>query len=79
MQLTKLTIREAHELLIAKKISSVELTQAVLERAREIDPKINAYVTLSDEVALNQARQADERLAKGANITPLTGIPFSVK
>jgi aspartyl-tRNA(Asn)/glutamyl-tRNA(Gln) amidotransferase subunit A len=79
MQLTHLTIREIHELLIAKKISSVELTQAAIQRARVIDPKINAYVTLSEEVALSLARSADERLAKGEHVTPLTGIPFSVK
>src|SRR5690242_15559685 len=79
MQLTSLTIREAHELLITKKISSVELTQATLQRAHEIDPKIKSYVTITDNVALEQAKQADERIAKGKKVTPLTGIPFAAK
>jgi len=79
MQLTNLTIREIHQLLLTKKISSVELTQATLKRAHEIDPKINSYVTITDDLALEQARQADECLAKGENITPLTGIPFAMK
>lgn len=79
MQPTNLTIREAHQLLITKKISSVELTQAILQRIREIDPKIKAYVTVSEELALEQARKADERIAKGENVTSLTGIPFSMK
>ncbi len=79
MQLHNLTIREAHELLITKKISSVELTQATLQRAHEIDPKIKSYVTITDDLALEQAKQADERIAKGENITPLTGIPFAAK
>lgn len=79
MQLTNLTIREAHQLLITKKISSVELTQAILQRIREIDPKIKAYVTVSEELALEQARKADECIAKGENVTSLTGIPFSMK
>jgi len=79
MQLTNLTIQEAHQLLTTKKLSSVELTQAVLKRAHEIDPKIKSYVTITDDLALEQAKQADERISKGENITPLTGIPFAMK
>ncbi|NWG35103.1 MAG: Asp-tRNA(Asn)/Glu-tRNA(Gln) amidotransferase subunit GatA [Chloroflexi bacterium] len=79
MQLHTLTIQEAHQLLVTKQVSSVELTQAFLQRIREIDPKIKAYVTVSEELALEQARKADERIAKGENVTPLTGIPFSIK
>ncbi|CAG0991449.1 partial Glutamyl-tRNA(Gln) amidotransferase subunit A, partial [Anaerolineales bacterium] len=44
MDLHTLTLRELHELLVAKKISSVELTQATLQRAHEIDPKLKSYV-----------------------------------
>ena len=79
MQLHNLTIREASELLATKKISSVELTQATLQRAHEIDPKIKSYVTITDDLALEQAKQADGRIAKGENVTPLTGIPFAAK
>ena len=79
MELTKLTIREAHELLATKQISSVELTQATLDRIHEVDKKVKSYVTVTVDFALEQARKADERIAKGENITPLTGIPFSMK
>jgi aspartyl-tRNA(Asn)/glutamyl-tRNA(Gln) amidotransferase subunit A len=79
MELTHLTVREAHTRLSKKEISSVELTGAVLERIRTVDPRIRAYVTVSDELALEQARRADERLRSGEAITPLTGIPFAVK
>lgn len=79
MQLTNLTIREAHKLLTSKQISSVELTQAILGRIRDVDPKVKSYVTVTDDLAIEQARQADERIAKGENVTPLTGIPFSMK
>lgn len=79
MQLHNLTIRETHQYLITKKISSVELTQATLQRAHEIDLQIKSYVTITDDVALEQAKQADERISKGENITPLTGIPFAAK
>jgi aspartyl-tRNA(Asn)/glutamyl-tRNA(Gln) amidotransferase subunit A len=79
MQLTNLTIREAHELLTSKKISSVELTQAMLDRIHDVDKKVKSYVTVTDDLALEQAKRADERIAKGENVTPLTGIPFSMK
>jgi len=79
MQLTNLTIREAHELLTSKQISSVELTQAMLQRIHDVDSKIQSYVTVTDDLALEQAKKADERIAKGENVTPLTGIPFSMK
>jgi len=79
MQLTNLTIREAHELLTSKQISSVELTQAMLDRIHDVDTKVKSYVTVTDDLALEQAKQADERIAKGENVTPLTGIPFSMK
>ena len=52
MQLTDLTIREAHELLTTKKISSVELTQAMLDRIHDVDKKVKSYVTVTDDLAL---------------------------
>lgn len=79
MDLSSLTLRSAQEMLRSKQISSVELTQAMLDRIRQIDPQIQAYVTVTDDLALEQANRADERLASGENVTPLTGIPFGVK
>src|SRR5574342_743418 len=79
MQLTNLTIREAHQLLITKQLSSVELTQVMLDRIHEVDKKVKSYVTVTDDLALEQAKKADERIAKGENVTPLTGIPFAMK
>lgn len=79
MELPFLSISEAHALLKKRQISSVELTQAVLEQIRRVDPQIRAYLTVVEDLALEQARQADERLRKGERVTPLTGIPFGVK
>ncbi len=79
MELTDLSIREAYDLLKSKQVSSVELTTAVLDHVHKTDPLIHAYVTTSDEIALEQARLADRRLHSGEGITPLTGIPFAVK
>jgi aspartyl-tRNA(Asn)/glutamyl-tRNA(Gln) amidotransferase subunit A len=66
-------------LLISKQISSVELTSAVLARIHDIDPKLNSFITISEERALEQARKADTRLKSGEGITELTGIPYGVK
>jgi len=78
-RLCELTIHEAHELLEQKKICSVELTKAVLERTREVESKIRACVTtISEDIALEQAREADNHISSG-NITFLTGIPALIK
>jgi aspartyl-tRNA(Asn)/glutamyl-tRNA(Gln) amidotransferase subunit A len=79
MELYNLSIRQAYDLLSTKQISSVELTSAVLDHIHKTDPHIRAFVTLADDLALEQARLADERLRLGEKVTPLTGIPFGVK
>ena len=73
-----LTIHAAHELLKAKKISSVELTKAYLERIKSVEPKVRAIVTVTEESALQQAQKADELIAAG-KASPLTGIPMLLK
>ena len=73
-----LTIHVAHELLQAKKISSVELTQDYLSRIKEVDPQVRAILTVTEQHALQQAKKADERIAAG-NTNPLTGVPFLLK
>ena len=76
MELEKLTVHKAHELLNKKEITSEELTKALLKRVRDIDDKIKAYVTLDTKKALEISRQIDE---KGDFKAPLTGIPVAVK
>jgi aspartyl-tRNA(Asn)/glutamyl-tRNA(Gln) amidotransferase subunit A len=73
-----LTIHEAYKLLEEKQISSVELTRACLERIQQVEPEVRAIVTLTEELALEQAQKADEILAAGS-ISPLTGIPALIK
>ncbi len=73
-----LTIHEAHKLLKEKKISSVELTQHYLERIKQVEPKVRAFTTITEELALEQARKADDAIAAG-KIGPLTGIPLAIK
>ncbi|MFC1967225.1 Asp-tRNA(Asn)/Glu-tRNA(Gln) amidotransferase subunit GatA [Chloroflexota bacterium] len=75
---TRFTISEAHRLLREKQLSSTELTKTYLERIREVEPQVQALVTVTGELALEQARRADERIAAG-DINPLTGIPIIIK
>jgi len=78
MKLHELTIDAAHKLLNKKEISSRELTRAVFDRIDAVEIKIDAYITLSEELAMQQAEQADKAIAKGGCL-PLTGIPLGIK
>ncbi len=78
MTLYRLTVHEAHELLRRREVSSLELTESVLEKIESSDQEIKAYITPTPEIALEQARQADERIA-ASDIGPLTGIPMAIK
>jgi aspartyl-tRNA(Asn)/glutamyl-tRNA(Gln) amidotransferase subunit A len=77
--LHELTISEAAALLRQRQISSVEMTQAFLERIRAVDGRVRAFTLVTEELALQQAREADRRLAAGEELTPLTGIPLAIK
>ncbi len=72
------SLKELSGLLAAKKVSSVELTQTFLKRIDELNPALNAFITVDAEKSLAQARAADERIAAGKT-DMLTGIPFAQK
>ncbi len=78
MKLHELTIQHAHELLKKKKISSLELTQAVLDRIDAVEERVAAYITVARETALSQANIADRDISQG-NMSLLTGIPIAIK
>jgi aspartyl-tRNA(Asn)/glutamyl-tRNA(Gln) amidotransferase subunit A len=65
--------------LAEKKYSSVELTKYYLERIKKYDPSLNSFITISEELALEQAKQADRVRAENPNCSPLMGIPFAHK
>jgi aspartyl-tRNA(Asn)/glutamyl-tRNA(Gln) amidotransferase subunit A len=73
------TIREAAEALRARQVSSTELTTAALKRIERLNPTLNAFITVTAESALAQARQADEELAAGRDRGPLQGLPIALK
>ena len=78
-ELYQLTIHQAGDLLREHKISSVELTRAHLDRIRAVDDKVKAFTLVTEDLALQQAREADQRLKSGAALSPLTGIPLAIK
>ncbi|MBW1890662.1 MAG: Asp-tRNA(Asn)/Glu-tRNA(Gln) amidotransferase subunit GatA, partial [Deltaproteobacteria bacterium] len=78
MQLHELTIQEAHAKLISGDISSLDLTRAALERIQAVESKVDAFITLDEASALQQAAACDSRIATG-DTTPLTGIPLAIK
>jgi aspartyl-tRNA(Asn)/glutamyl-tRNA(Gln) amidotransferase subunit A len=72
-------IREAAESLRARRVSSVELTTAALARIDRHNAALKAFITVTAEQAMQQARQADADLAAGQDHGPLHGIPVAVK
>ncbi len=66
-------------LIRAKQLSPVELTRAVLERIERLNPVVNAFCTLTADVALQAARAAEQAVMQGGQTGPLHGIPFSIK
>lgn len=70
-------IKKLHEQLIKKQKSAVEITQEYLERAKKSD--LNAFITLTEQQALAQAKLIDEKISAGEPISELAGIPCSIK
>jgi aspartyl-tRNA(Asn)/glutamyl-tRNA(Gln) amidotransferase subunit A len=78
-ELNGLTLTEAAKLLHGKKLSPVELTQACLERIRELDGTLRAFITVTSDLALAQARRAEREIVKGRYRGALHGIPLTLK
>ena len=76
MQMTELSISEASDLLRQKKISPVELTSACLARIDQLNPTLNAFITVTHESALAEARAAEVEIHRGNWRGPLHGIPI---
>lgn len=73
-----LSLKQLAAMLTSKQISSVEITGEYLKRITDLNPEINAFITVDRDKSLAQAAAADQRIAQG-NTTPLTGIPFAQK
>ena len=66
-------------LIRSRKLSPVELARATLERIERLNPRLNAFCTLTPEASLAAAREAEHAVTSGAALGPLHGLPFSVK
>jgi aspartyl-tRNA(Asn)/glutamyl-tRNA(Gln) amidotransferase subunit A len=74
-----LTVAELAQHIRSRKLSPVELTQAYLDRGRKLGPQLNAYATLTEDLALKQARAAESEINAGRYRGPLHGIPYAAK
>src|SRR5215469_11265148 len=74
-----LTIAEAARLIERRQLSPVTLTQALLDRIAAIDPQLDAYLLVTAEQALDQARAAEAEIMAGRYRGPMHGIPFALK
>src|SRR5260370_35999988 len=73
------TIRALHQMLLDREISSVELTESVLRQIDAVGERTKAYLLVTRELALRQAKAGDERLPGKRDVQPLTGIPIALK
>ena len=78
-ELAFLTIGEAARLIEQKRLSPVELTTALIRRAEALDPQLNAYLLLTADRALDQARRAEREIMAAGYRGPMHGIPFGLK
>jgi aspartyl-tRNA(Asn)/glutamyl-tRNA(Gln) amidotransferase subunit A len=74
-----LSVTELSQRVRSRRLSPVELTESYLERGRNLGPKLNAYATLTPDLALQQARAAEKEIAAGKYRGPLHGIPYAAK
>ena len=76
---TYFSIAEVSELVKQKKVSPVELVGACLERIELLNPKLNAFITVTGDIALKEAKLAEKEIANGKWKGPLHGIPIALK
>ncbi|MDD6396883.1 MAG: Asp-tRNA(Asn)/Glu-tRNA(Gln) amidotransferase subunit GatA [Selenomonadaceae bacterium] len=68
-----------HDMLVNKEITALQLTEAVLARIDEVEGDVKAYLTITRDEAIAQAKAVDEKIAKGEDISFLEGIPGAIK
>ncbi len=79
MELYNFTATELSDMLKEKKVSAAEITKAFTDRIDAVDDKINAFVTVTKDLALAKAEEVDKKLAAGEALSDLAGIPIAIK
>lgn len=74
-----LSAHETNDLITSGELSPVEFTRSLLERIEDLNPRINAFLTVTPERALAEAQVAEDRALRGERIGPLDGVPHSIK
>ncbi len=77
--MNNLTITQAHKGFLEKKFSALELTKLFLNKIKKQDRKISAFITVTDDLALSQAKEVDKLISEGKKIPILAGVPVAVK
>ena len=77
--LSFLSISELSELIRARKISPVEITRTTLDRIEKLNPKLNAYITVTTDAAMKSAKEAEAEIQLKKWRGPLHGVPIAVK
>lgn len=70
---------ELAERIRRKELSPVEVVDTLLQRIGDIDPQLNAYLTVAESEARSSARKAEAAVMQGGKLPPLHGVPFSIK
>ena len=78
-ELLKKSATEQSLALKNKEVSAVELTTAAINKVKEIDEKLGAFNSLTEETALETAKKVDEKIAKGEELPLMAGIPLALK
>lgn len=79
MNLTGLTVKEISEKLKSGELTSVEVTKAYLERIKQVDGELHAFLTVTEKEAMAAAEKADARIKAGKRLSPLDGVPMALK
>ncbi|SHI51267.1 Asp-tRNA(Asn)/Glu-tRNA(Gln) amidotransferase subunit GatA [Clostridium intestinale] len=79
MQIELLQANEIRESIIARRFTAVDVVTALFDRIKEVEPKVQAYITLCEEKALERAKEIDKKIAAGEPVGRLAGVPIAIK
>ncbi len=79
MELYQKTVFELSRLMNSREVSSVEVTQSFLDRIKEVEPHVRAFITHTPSMALETASLVDKKRLNGDNLHPLAGVPLAIK
>ena len=79
MDLLTLTAHEIADKIKKREVTSLEVTKLCIERAKKLNEKLNAYITICENEALKKAAEVDRKIEAGEVVSPLAGVPYAMK